>query len=162
MVEDSIMQKFSIGTVATVGVDVWNSSDAQISSYLSATGATFPVTEGGAATGTSYGVVANSMVVIDRTGIVRYVKQLGTGSTTTDIMSGMVSEAASTVRGLLSNSAIQSPLVRNGPCAHQSGLYGEFTLSGRLVSGRAVSSTMLVSLQSGKPGTVVPVVHKAP
>lgn len=157
MVEDSIMQKFSGSKVSVVGVDVWNSSDTLIGGYISQTGITFPVTKKGAATATSYGVVANSMVVVDQNGTVRYIKQLGTASTDYATMSGMVSEAASTVRGLLTNNVLQFSPVHKGVMDKRYSCDRDFTLSGRLLSGRVVSTNMLVSIKSGKPRMKVPV-----
>ena len=155
MVEDSIMQEFTAGKVSVVGVDVWNSSDTVIGGFITQTGITFPVTKNGAATATSYGVVANSMAVVDQNGIVRYVKQLGTASTDYATMSGMVSEAASTVRGLLANNVLHYPLMRRVSMEKQYGRNHDFTLAGRMVLRGAVSRNMLVSVKDGKPRLAV-------
>jgi hypothetical protein len=151
MVEDSIKEKFSGSSVSVVGVDVWNASDSLIGAYLAQTGITFPIAKKGAATATSFGVVANSVVVVDQNGTVQYVKQLGTASTSYAIMRGMVSEAASTVRRLLANSVIRFSPAQNGIINRRYGCDGDFTLSGRRLSGRAVSTALVVSTKSGKP-----------
>jgi len=106
MVEDSIMQKFNGGDVAVAGIDIWNSSDAEIDSFITATGATFPIAKNGASTGNAYGVIANSMVVIDQNGVVRFVQQLGTSTVTFSQMRQTVGGAAATMRGLLSSGAV--------------------------------------------------------
>jgi hypothetical protein len=156
MVEDSIKQQFSGSRVSVAAIDVWNASDSLIGVYIAQTRITFPFAKKGAATGTSYGVVANSIVVVDQNGTVQYVKQLGTASTTYTIMRGMVSEAASTVRKLLTNTVIQFSSVRKGIADKRYGCEGDFTLSGRLLPGSVVSANRLVSKTSGKPRMKAP------
>ena len=134
MVEDSIAEKFSSSAVSVAGVNIWNSSDSLIKSFIDETGIAFPIVKRGSSVGNSYSVVANSIVVIDKDGVVRFVQQLGTASTTYAIMRKMVSDAAATVCGLLANSVLTSKTAmytgRSGTITPR-----YYTLSGRAIAG---------------------------
>lgn len=64
------------GVFQTLAVDVWNGRVNEVQTFISLTGATFPVLMGGAyliADGEgSYGIRNDNYLVIDRDGIVRY------------------------------------------------------------------------------------------
>lgn len=152
MVEDSIMKRFSSSKATVVGIDVWNSSAALIDTFITRTGVTYPIAMNGAAVASAYTIVANSMVVIDQNGVVQYVKQLGTASTTYSIMLGMVSEAAAKTRDLLAAGISRfSSAIR--PNAIKKGNEHLFTLCGRKVSDRQKVFGVLVKPE-GKNGRI--------
>jgi hypothetical protein len=155
VVRDSLVNKFSAGAVTVVGVDIWNSGDSLINAYIGATGVTFPVVKNGASIGTSYSVIANSIVVIDQTGLVQFVQQLGTSSTTDAIIRQMVSDAASVTRRLLTNRTVRpGPSFR--PPRAPAGSPGRFTISGRsLVRPAPSSGAGIVVVRSSEPMPVI-------
>jgi hypothetical protein len=142
MVNDSIVEKFNGSAVTVAGVDIWNSSDSLIGAYIAQSGVNFPIAKKGSSVATSYGVIANSMVVIDRNGTVQYVKQLGTASTSWSVMAGMVSAAASKVRSLLI-SGVRVPAI-TGRVENRIGTDNRrYSLSGRVISGNRGSASVV-------------------
>jgi hypothetical protein len=69
----------------------------------------------------------------------------------------MVSESAATVRRLLATSILHYSPVYKELVSTRNGCQGVFTLSGRLLSGKAVSTNILVSTANGKPQMKAPV-----
>jgi hypothetical protein len=152
MVNDSIVEKFAGSAVAVAGVDVWNGADSVIGAFINQTGITFPIAKNGSSTAGTYGVVANSMVVIDQNGVVQYVKQLGTASTTWAIMTGMVSGAASEVRTLLANNAHTAMIVHRAVLRAGDG-YQRYSLSGRAIGGNRIAANVIVAWPQKKART---------
>jgi len=151
VVQDSLVTKFNAGAVTVEGVDIWNSGDSLINSYIGATNVTFPVVKNGASIGASYSVIANSIVVIDKDAVVRFVQQLGTSSTTDAIIKKMVSDAASTVRTLLANRVVM-PKAAVAIAGRDNGQPRYFTLSGQTIShpATAVRTGVIVRRLNGQ------------
>jgi hypothetical protein len=133
MVETGIVQAFAGQNVAVAGVEIWNSADSGIAAYIAETGISFPVGRNGWSVDNTYSVLANSIVVIDQSGVVRFVDQLGTSTVTYTRMNQMVDSAAATVRNLLGSGAVVQPALAALPAAgRDSHPGGCFTLAGRV------------------------------
>jgi hypothetical protein len=133
MVETRIAQAFAGQNVAVAGVEIWNSADSGIAAYIAQTGISFPVGRNGWSVDNSYSVLANSIVVIDQSGVVRFIDQLGTSTVTYTRMNQMVDSAAATVRNLLGIGAVAPPALAALPSVgHDSRSAACFTLSGRV------------------------------
>lgn len=117
-------------------MDIWNTSDSAVAAWLQETGATFPVCRSGRTVGTAYGVIPNSIVVVDQAGVVQFVQGLGTSSVPYATITAMVDSAAAVVRRLLDPGAVRGPAGVGGrrPSGARHSA-AEATLSGRAATG---------------------------
>jgi hypothetical protein len=136
MVEDSIAKKFSGSPVSVAGVDMRTSTDSEIKQVIDATSITFPLAKNGGSIGSAYlisnGAYAVGIVVIDKDGIMRFVQRFESGESSTTY-NKMVSDAASTVRSLLST-GIARPKATPAFAGHNGNTMRYYTLSGQTIA----------------------------
>ena len=139
MVEDSIVNKFSAGSVSVAGVGLWDNADDSLikANVVDKTGITFTMAKNGGAVGNSYSINNSGynvgIVVVDKDGVVQFAQQENLRSGDEMPADKLVSDASAAVRSLLATGCAGSgatPVyahhVRNSPARY-------FTLSGQMI-----------------------------
>ena len=64
-------QYASNSNVVIIGLDVWDGTHAQVESFKTTTGVTFPLLLNASAIGSAYGTTNDRLVVVDQMGFIR-------------------------------------------------------------------------------------------
>ncbi len=65
------------GLVTVLGPDCWNGTAGQLTAFKNSTGATYPLLLSGSSISTLYGIAYDNYLVVDQTGIIRYISPVG-------------------------------------------------------------------------------------
>jgi hypothetical protein len=146
MVQDSFVNIFSGNVVSVAGVDVAGGSDIATDSivrhFVDSAHITFPIVKTDSTIRKSYGVAWDGMVVIDKNGIVQFVR-----SGVTSSFDKTVCDAAAEVRSLL-----KTAVFRPGPTASFAGRMSNhrpryYLISGQTIPHSAASATAGIAVR---------------
>jgi hypothetical protein len=146
MVEDSVVKKFSGSSVLVAGVDTYKATDSDIARVIDATHITFPIAKNGDSIGNFYSSDGYSIVVIDREGIVRFMKQL---TATTAFDKKIISDASAMARNLLETGIVRPKAATVIAVRATNNLPRYFTLSGKTISPAKTSVRARIVMRSG-------------